>query len=65
MEIAPCRECKERHPACWDTCERYKAWRWKRSEILNLERLKRDGYTDHDTQPYWKKHRKDTKRGQA
>lgn len=64
MEIAPCRECKNRSEACWDTCERYKAWRWKRSEILNRERLKRDAYTDHDNQPYWNKHRKDSKRGQ-
>lgn len=65
MDIAPCKDCRNRRPGCHDTCERYKTWRWKRSEILNRERLKRDAYTDHESQPYWRKHRGDTKRGQS
>lgn len=24
---APCKDCKDRHPACHDTCERYKAFK--------------------------------------
>ena len=65
MDIAPCKDCRNRRPGCHDTCERYKAWRWKRSEILNRERMKRDAYTDHDKQPYWRKHRNDDRRGQV
>lgn len=25
MKITCCKDCKERHPACWDSCEKYKA----------------------------------------
>lgn len=25
-ENSPCKECPERHAACWNECERYRAW---------------------------------------
>ena len=60
----PCKGCDERHKACWDKCEKYTAWKMDREEMLAKDRLSRDAYTDHDSQPYWKKHYKDSKRGQ-
>lgn len=27
MTIGVCKDCKDRHPACWGTCERYLAAR--------------------------------------
>lgn len=29
MEIAPCKECKDRYPACHDHCQRYKEYKAK------------------------------------
>lgn len=26
-EIAPCKDCTEKHLACHDSCEKYKAWK--------------------------------------
>lgn len=26
-EISPCKGCPNRHPACHDSCEAYKAWK--------------------------------------
>lgn len=59
----PCDGCRMRHEACHDKCDRYKAWKYKRSEILARIRAEKDSYTDHDSQPYWRKHRKDDRRG--
>lgn len=60
----PCDGCRDRHQACHDRCERYIAWKYKRSEVLGKIRAERETYTDHDHQPYWNKHRRDSKRGQ-
>lgn len=38
-EIPPCKDCKERHTACWDNCDKYKAWK-NRLEKVNEERKK-------------------------
>ena len=38
-EIPPCKDCKERHPACHDSCDRYKEWK-QRLEKVNEERKK-------------------------
>lgn len=27
MKIAPCKDCTERHKACHDSCDKYKAWK--------------------------------------
>ena len=67
----PCKDCRRRLRTaddkvydCHDHCDLYLAWKYERSEILNRMRLDKDGYTDHDNQPYWKKHKKSSKRGQ-
>ena len=66
MADCPCKHCSERHEVCHDKCDRYQAWKSDRAEMLNKERLSRDGYTDHDNQPFWKKQSRNarTKRGQ-
>lgn len=38
-EISPCKDCKNRHPACHDFCDRYKEWK-QRLEKVNEERKK-------------------------
>ena len=38
-EISPCKDCTERHTACHDKCENYKAWKVM-LEDLNKERRK-------------------------
>ena len=27
MDVAPCKECMERYPACHDRCEKYGKWK--------------------------------------
>jgi len=36
-EMAPCKDCQRRAPACHGTCDRYKDWR-KRLDELNRAR---------------------------
>ena len=31
-ETAPCKNCTDRHEACWGGCEKYKAWKLKIDE---------------------------------
>ena len=26
-QLSPCKDCKDRHMACWDGCEKYKEWK--------------------------------------
>lgn len=30
----PCKDCPDRHTACWGGCERYKEWRAERTAIF-------------------------------
>lgn len=39
MTIGVCKDCQDRHPACWGTCERYLAAR-KELEARKAEKLK-------------------------
>jgi len=32
---APCKDCPDRYPACAGSCEKYKAWKAKRTEVLD------------------------------
>lgn len=32
-EMAPCKDCKDRHEACWGKCEKYKAWKSRLDEV--------------------------------
>ena len=32
-EKPPCKNCIERHSACWGGCEKYKAWKSRLDEI--------------------------------
>ena len=32
-EISPCKDCVDRHTACHDKCEKYKAWRERLDEV--------------------------------
>ena len=32
-EISPCRGCSDRHIACHDKCEKYKAWKSQLEEV--------------------------------
>ena len=36
-EKPPCKNCIERHSACWSGCEKYKAWKSRLDEI-NMRR---------------------------
>lgn len=38
MTIGVCKECQDRHPACWGTCERYLEAREK-LEAVKAEKL--------------------------
>lgn len=38
MTIGVCKDCKERHPACWGTCEKYLAAR-KELEVKKAAKL--------------------------
>lgn len=40
-EIAPCKDCADRHEACWGGCDRYKEWK-KRLDDLNKARKEYD-----------------------
>ena len=30
----PCKDCPDRYPACAGSCEKYKAWKEKRTKVL-------------------------------
>lgn len=32
-EVSPCKDCKERHEACWGKCDKYKAWKSRLDEL--------------------------------
>ena len=32
-EKPPCKNCIERHSACWGGCEKYKAWKSRLDEV--------------------------------
>ncbi len=32
-ETPPCKNCAERHEACWDECGKYKAWKSRLDEV--------------------------------
>ena len=38
-ENPPCKDCADRHEACWGKCEKYKAWKLRLDE-LNKRRKK-------------------------
>lgn len=34
-EVPPCKDCTDRHEACWGKCEKYKAWKLRLEELNN------------------------------
>lgn len=58
LSDCPCKDCRVRRIGCHSTCERYKTWRFQRSEVLERVRARKDAYTDHNAQPFWRKYRK-------
>ena len=38
--ISPCKDCPDRYPGCGGECEKYKAWKEKRTQIINQYRDK-------------------------
>jgi predicted ATP-dependent serine protease len=32
-EISPCKDCADRHEACWGKCEKYKTWKSRLDEV--------------------------------
>lgn len=32
-EKPPCKDCADRHEACWGKCEKYKAWKARLDEV--------------------------------
>ena len=40
-EKPPCKDCADRHEACWGKCEKYKAWK-SRLDELNKRRKEYD-----------------------
>lgn len=43
---APCKDCKERHYSCWDSCEKMIEWK-KNEEIINA-RIKQQKKNESD-----------------
>ena len=37
-EKPPCKNCIERHSACWSGCEKYKAWKSRLDEVNKLRK---------------------------
>lgn len=66
MDIAPCRDCKKREVGCHAKCEDYKSWKVLRDFVIAGQRsIESNRGTDHDSQPFWRKHRKDPQRGRG
>ena len=38
-DTSPCKDCKDRHPACSDKCDRYKAWK---AEIERVKKVRKN-----------------------
>jgi hypothetical protein len=53
---APCRECKERHTACHDSCEKYLSWQEEKNSYREKER--RDKNAPSETWSYTRKKEK-------
>lgn len=34
----PCKDCTDRHEACWGKCEKYKAWKSRLDEVNKRRR---------------------------
>lgn len=52
MSHAPCKNCPDRHEACWGSCEKYRAWREPyekmmaaRAKAMDTENLLHRGVT--------------------
>ena len=41
-EMSPCKDCPDRHEACWGKCEKYKSWKSMLDEV-NKRRKEYDG----------------------
>lgn len=37
-ETAPCKNCTDRHEACWGGCEKYKQWKIRLDEVNRRRR---------------------------
>ena len=37
-EMSPCKDCTDRHEACWGKCEKYKAWKSRLDEVNRRRR---------------------------
>ena len=37
-DIAPCKNCVDRHDACWGKCEKYKQWKMMLDEVNRRRR---------------------------
>ena len=40
--IRCCKDCKERHPACWGSCEKYKVQKAENDELNAMIRKEKD-----------------------
>ena len=41
-EIAPCKDCVDRHEVCWGECEKYKQWKMMLDEANRRRREYRE-----------------------
>ena len=41
-EIAPCKDCVDRHEVCWGECEKYKQWKMRLDEANRRRREYRE-----------------------
>lgn len=41
-EIAPCKDCVDRHEVCWSECEKYKQWKMMLDEVNRRRREYRE-----------------------
>lgn len=51
----PCKDCKDRHPACHDSCEKYKAWLAAyHADRQDIRRLKDIPFNEKSKKEYWR-----------
>ncbi len=52
-EKPPCKNCIERHSACWGGCEKYKAWKSRLDEInRNRREYEEDSFVRYNQYVY-------------
>lgn len=38
VNVSPCKDCKDRHMACWDKCAKYAHWKAELQKVKDAEK---------------------------